>query len=49
MASQELIQSESFSKVIELILELGNFLNAKTPRGDAFGFALQSLLKVTRY
>jgi hypothetical protein len=46
-ASQEVLKSDSLAKVMELILELGNFLNAKTPRGDAFGFTLQSLLKVT--
>ena len=45
-ACEEISHSESFSKVMELILELGNFLNAKTPRGDAFGFTLQSLLKI---
>jgi formin 2 len=27
-------------------LEIGNFLNAKTPRGDAFGYTLNSLTKL---
>ena len=43
---EEILKSKDLSIVLELILELGNFLNAKTPRGEAFGFTVNSLLKV---
>ncbi|CAI2377211.1 unnamed protein product [Moneuplotes crassus] len=35
--------NDKFKKLIRMILEIGNFLNFKTPKGNCLGFKLQSL------
>ena len=35
--------NEKFKKLMRLVLDIGNFLNFKTPKGNAYGFRLQSL------
>jgi len=45
-ACTEVMKAKGLFKVMEIVLELGNFLNAKTPRGDAFGYSLNSLTKL---
>jgi len=45
-ASKELRDSPKIPKIVELILEVGNFLNEGTPRGGIFGFQLESLNKL---
>ncbi|EFA77748.1 actin binding protein [Heterostelium album PN500] len=42
-ASNELKESKHFQKLLEIILSLGNFINGGTPRGDVYGFKLDSL------
>ncbi|EGG23416.1 actin binding protein [Cavenderia fasciculata] len=42
-ASEQLKTSKSFHKLLELVLSLGNFINGGTPRGDLYGFKLDSL------
>lgn len=34
---------DNFKTLIRMILDIGNFLNFKTPKGNAYGFKLQSL------
>jgi len=46
-ASKEVLESKKLPKILELILEIGNFLNDSTPRGGVFGFKIGSLLKMT--
>lgn len=46
-ASRELRQSTKFKKVLQVVLAVGNALNASTFRGGAKGFRLESLLKVS--
>lgn len=45
-ACSELRESEPFSKMLQAVLELGNYLNAGTQRGSAAGFKLDTLLKL---
>jgi len=45
-ASKQVIDSKSLPQILELILELGNFINDGSPRGGAFGFKLSSLSKL---
>ena len=45
-ACSELRESEPFSKMLQAVLELGNYLNAGTQRGAAAGFKLDTLLKL---
>eukprot|EP00026_Physarum_polycephalum_P005753 Phypoly_transcript_05791.p1 GENE.Phypoly_transcript_05791~~Phypoly_transcript_05791.p1 ORF type:complete len:464 (+),score=115.45 Phypoly_transcript_05791:128-1519(+) len=45
-ASEELQKSRKLLKVLELILALGNYLNGGSARGGAFGFKIDSLLKL---
>eukprot|EP01119_Soliformovum_irregulare_P012880 TRINITY_DN336_c0_g1_i1.p1 TRINITY_DN336_c0_g1~~TRINITY_DN336_c0_g1_i1.p1 ORF type:complete len:1157 (-),score=445.88 TRINITY_DN336_c0_g1_i1:34-3504(-) len=45
-ASKELLESKKFVQLLEVVLELGNFLNDNTPRGGVFGFKLSSLPKL---
>ena len=47
MACQELKRSEKMVKLLELILYLGNFLNAGTFRGNMDGVKLDMLPKVS--
>ncbi|PRP78350.1 choline-sulfatase [Planoprotostelium fungivorum] len=46
-ASRDFIESKKMNKLLEIILEIGNFLNDPTPRGGAFGFTMGSLIKIS--
>jgi len=46
MTSQDIISSTKFSKILDMCLELGNFLNEQTSRGGAYGFTIPSLIKM---
>ncbi len=46
-ACAELKECEPFSKLLQAVLELGNYLNAGTQRGSAAGFKLDTLLKLS--
>lgn len=37
----------SSNKLIRMILDIGNFLNYKSPKGNSYGFKLQSLKDLT--
>lgn len=45
-ASNELLACKRFVQLLEVVLEMGNFLNENTPRGGVFAFKLSSLSKV---
>lgn len=45
-ASTQLCNSPAFRAMLELVLALGNYMN-RGPRGNAHGFQLQSLLKIS--
>lgn len=45
-ACEELRQSETFSKLLQLILLVGNYMNAGSRNGKAFGFSVSYLCKV---
>ncbi|XP_041122217.1 protein diaphanous homolog 1-like isoform X3 [Polyodon spathula] len=45
-ACEELIQSENFSRLLELILLVGNFMNAGSRNAGAFGFSISYLCKL---
>lgn len=45
-AAKRVNNSDSFKRLVSLVLALGNFLNAKGPKGGAVGFALGDLLKL---
>ncbi|KAG7230324.1 hypothetical protein INR49_024428 [Caranx melampygus] len=44
-ACEELRQSESFSKLLQIILLVGNYMNAGSRNGKAFGFSISYLCK----
>jgi hypothetical protein len=44
---REIIESQNLHKMLELILLVGNFVNGGTNRGNAGGFKLSSLTKIT--
>jgi len=46
-ACKEVLESKKLPKLLELVLELGNFINDGTPRGGVFGFKINSLTKMT--
>jgi hypothetical protein len=46
VASVEVLTSKKFPQLIELLLEIGNYLNDGTPRGGVFGFKISSLNKL---
>lgn len=50
IAAKELKESKKFSEFLSVVLAIGNFLNAKGNKKDAYGFKLNSLhkLKETR-
>ncbi|KAK5584691.1 hypothetical protein RB653_006307 [Dictyostelium firmibasis] len=41
--SMETKNNKSFHQILEIVLSLGNFINGGTPRGDIYGFKLDSL------
>lgn len=45
-ACEELRKSQSFSKLLEIILLVGNFMNSGSRNGKAFGFSISYLCKV---
>ncbi|XP_043925014.1 protein diaphanous homolog 1 [Protopterus annectens] len=45
-ANEEVRNSESFSKLLELILLVGNYMNAGSRNGAAFGFSISFLCKL---
>uniref|UniRef100_A0A8P4GEI9 Diaphanous related formin 1 n=1 Tax=Dicentrarchus labrax TaxID=13489 RepID=A0A8P4GEI9_DICLA len=45
-ACEELRKSESFSKLLEIILLVGNYMNAGSRNGKAFGFSISYLCKL---
>ena len=47
-ATDELRASAKFKTVLQIVLAVGNTLNAATFRGNAQGFQLEALLKVSQ-
>lgn len=45
-ACEELTKSKSFSKLLEIILLVGNYMNAGSRNGKAFGFSISYLCKL---
>lgn len=45
-ACEELRKSQSFSKLLEIVLLVGNYMNSGSRNGNAFGFSLTYLSKV---
>ncbi|KAJ0050081.1 hypothetical protein NL108_011792 [Boleophthalmus pectinirostris] len=45
-ACEELSKSESFSKLLQIILLVGNYMNAGSRNGKAFGFSISYLCKL---
>jgi len=45
-ANKEVRENLQFIKILEIILAFGNFLNCSTNRGGAFGFKIQTILKL---
>jgi hypothetical protein len=45
-ASDDLLNSKKLPQLLDMILEIGNFLNEGSDRGGAFGFTLSFLNKV---
>lgn len=45
-ALDQLENSKTFRKILEIVLALGNYLNGSTPRGGFYGFKLEGLLKL---
>ncbi|GAM27596.1 hypothetical protein SAMD00019534_107720 [Acytostelium subglobosum LB1] len=43
---KELTDSDKIPKILEVILILGNFINGGTPRGNAYGFKLNTITKL---
>lgn len=43
---KEVLECKRLPILLEVVLELGNFLNEGTPRGGVFGFKIGSLLKI---
>lgn len=48
-ACDEVKKSKPFSRLLELILLMGNFMNAGSRNAQSFGFNLSSLCKVRTY
>lgn len=46
-ACEEVKESKKFAKVLELILLLGNYMNTGSRNGQAFGFEISFLTKVS--
>ena len=45
-ASMSIYNSTRFKKILHIVLVVGNFLNQGTWRGQAYGFSIESLLKL---
>ncbi|KAI9916144.1 hypothetical protein PsorP6_016954 [Peronosclerospora sorghi] len=45
-ATDQVAESDKFRRVLEHILAIGNYLNGSTPRGGAYGFKLDTLIKL---
>lgn len=45
-ACEELCKSQNFTKLLEIILLVGNYMNAGSRNGNAFGFSISYLCKV---
>ncbi|KAM7389753.1 hypothetical protein PAMP_023711 [Pampus punctatissimus] len=45
-ACEELIKSQTFSKLLQIILLVGNYMNAGSRNGKAFGFSISYLCKL---
>ncbi len=45
-ACEELVKSQTFSKLLEITLLVGNYMNAGSRNGKAFGFSISYLCKV---
>lgn len=48
-ACEEIKKSKSFSKLLELVLLMGNYMNAGSRNAQTFGFNLSSLCKVSLF
>lgn len=48
-ACEEIRRSKSFSQLLELVLLMGNFMNAGSRNAQTFGFDLSSLCKVSLF
>lgn len=48
-ACEEIKKSRSFSKLLELVLLMGNYMNAGSRNAQTFGFNLCSLCKVSLF
>lgn len=46
-ACEQIKKSKSFSKLLELVLLMGNYMNAGSRNAQTFGFNLSSLCKVS--
>lgn len=46
-ACEEIKKSKSFSKLLELVLLMGNYMNAGSRNAQTFGYSLSSLCKVS--
>lgn len=46
-ACEEIKKSKSFSKLLELVLLMGNYMNAGSRNAQTFGYNLSSLCKVS--
>ncbi|KAE8913668.1 hypothetical protein PF005_g6862 [Phytophthora fragariae] len=45
-ATDQVVESDKFRRILENILAIGNYLNGSTPRGGAYGFKLDTLMKL---
>ncbi|KJE97247.1 hypothetical protein CAOG_007686 [Capsaspora owczarzaki ATCC 30864] len=45
-ACKDLLASKEFEEVLQYLLAMGNYLNGSTPRGGAYGFKLNTLMKI---
>ena len=46
-ACTELYECKEFAQVLAFVLSIGNYLNAGTKRGGAYGFQLSTLVKAS--
>jgi len=47
-ACKEAKTSPKLHKILEFVLAIGNYMNGSTSRGEAFGYKLDSLIKVSK-